>query len=491
MAIIKDIFKPIKFKPMKFPRMHGHMTVLLMDKAGNVVEKHDDDNMMTNGIAEYLAECGWMNRSNLDYNSLVSDLLGGLLLWHDPITEDADNVFPASGNEMTGNGADVSNGSELTDPPEMGSFIAAESGEQADHSWRFVWEFTTSQAQGLISAASLTSKVHGYAGAGSKSGMSRTPVSISSKKGTSAGYVFPSDEIVCHVSIKDSCCYTVKLDFDNDKIIIKKYRIPTVMAALNMTQSAPLCVHTSEISMPSEIKSEEGKLHWTDNYDALYLWNGSITHGALWGNGHTQKLFGIDPVEETISSTTLTNSSGDDIYEMFNPIFTENGIAFVNGYYNRSNNTYGDSRVIYFLHRSTGTISKINNSYGDVSSVANLWTVLHNIKWNMPYSVNGDRMVMAYTEGNNLIVDAELGAVRITSGTYGVVSNNTSYWQYPTDSPMVGWYNYLYNGNEVRLYRREDYIATINNLSTPINKGGDRAMKVIYTITFETGEEEE
>ncbi len=40
------------------------------------------------------------------------------------------------------------------------------------------------------------------------------------------------------------------------------------------------------------------------------------------------------------------------------------------------------------------------------------------------------------------------------------------------------------------LYRDQGYIATINNLSTPVVKDNTRTMRVIYRLTFEEEEEE-
>ena len=49
--------------------------------------------------------------------------------------------------------------------------------------------------------------------------------------------------------------------------------------------------------------------------------------------------------------------------------------------------------------------------------------------------------------------------------------------------PYQLWANSYSPYNGLYLFVRTPYLATINNLSTPVTKTSDRTMKVTYTIT--------
>ena len=90
----------------------GHMTIELADgKTGEVVERHEDDNLVTNGIKHYFKNMGFMNPTPI-YNTtgqliannpqnLAIPLFGGLLLFDTAQTENAEHIFVSGGTKMT------------------------------------------------------------------------------------------------------------------------------------------------------------------------------------------------------------------------------------------------------------------------------------------------------------------------------------------------------------------------------------------------------
>ena len=93
----KTKLSPSKAEPGKVLQIRkGETTITLRDADGHE-EVYHDRNMQTNAINEMLRNCGWLNRDNLDQTNLATQLLGGVLLYHDAITEDATVVVAPAG----------------------------------------------------------------------------------------------------------------------------------------------------------------------------------------------------------------------------------------------------------------------------------------------------------------------------------------------------------------------------------------------------------
>ena len=133
----------------------GKTTFELTDVNTGEVEIIEDNNMVTNALQEFMLTYGVFNKSifiddNMT-NALYSSLLGGLFLFDTALDEDVDNTFMPAGVKMIGNGSrGVSNSGAVT---ELGSYNSTESGVQSDGSIKFVYDFSTAQANGTISCA--------------------------------------------------------------------------------------------------------------------------------------------------------------------------------------------------------------------------------------------------------------------------------------------------------------------------------------------------
>jgi hypothetical protein len=112
------------------------------------------------------------------------------------------------------------------------------------------------------------------------------------------------------------------------------------------------------------------------------------------------------------------------------------------------------------------------------------------------YDVGDGRLILGYYQNQQgtapaMCLDSEGELHKINMGaTY---ASRNSFGVSPTSSPLVKYavrYSDNYQDTVIHLRRKVDYIATINNLETPIAKTAEKAMKVVYTISFE-GEEEE
>lgn len=145
-------------------RLHGNMVIELTDENTGVVETIEEENMVTNAVNHILglnpmgifyAVAGQYD-THLLWNSellpICPKMIGGILLYSDPLTEDADNIY-APTNKLPV--AYASNDVNATANVARGSMNLTES-KALDNGYRFVWEFTPSQGNGTIAAVALT-----------------------------------------------------------------------------------------------------------------------------------------------------------------------------------------------------------------------------------------------------------------------------------------------------------------------------------------------
>lgn len=130
----------------------------------------EHNNMITNAITDLCKSDGLtiapINYSGiLGSNKLLSELFGGIFLWEDALDTSASNYYIPGANKCVGYGS-----KSLTKQSSInkhhGIYNGVESGLQDDGSMKLVWDFATSQANGKISAISLTTKSAGMMGLG-------------------------------------------------------------------------------------------------------------------------------------------------------------------------------------------------------------------------------------------------------------------------------------------------------------------------------------
>lgn len=161
--------------------MKGHAIFELTNTKTGEKRVYKDDNMVTNFLEQFCIPTGPLNynlyamlasyasqKSSTSSSYATLDIeqphcfTKGLLLFEDEVDEDADNIWPRAGNKMVGQ-ASVSSYSGAN--TRAGSFNYNESGE-VENGYRYVWDFSTSQANGQISCACLTTPWGAVLGAG-------------------------------------------------------------------------------------------------------------------------------------------------------------------------------------------------------------------------------------------------------------------------------------------------------------------------------------
>lgn len=161
----------------------GTSIIELTDVNTGEVEVHKDENMVTNALATVLTEfmkgiiyelfnqggIGVGGNGRLDDTTkfgiipLFNRGIGGIFLFEAPQTEDVNNIYPNGTAVLTGYASNHVNGAQ-TDK-KLGSMDVANSGP-VENGYKFVWDFTTEQANGIISCLALTTAAAGRVGLG-------------------------------------------------------------------------------------------------------------------------------------------------------------------------------------------------------------------------------------------------------------------------------------------------------------------------------------
>lgn len=142
----------------------GSATIELTNADGSKeVIKHD--NMITTAVNDLCisqrGDIASILKIVSNGNSYAQALFGGILLFGDELSTDADDYFIPSANIVGYASQDAYAGLDVS----RGSFNASEGGVQEDGSYKFVWDFATSQANGTIKSLALCPNMMGQIGA--------------------------------------------------------------------------------------------------------------------------------------------------------------------------------------------------------------------------------------------------------------------------------------------------------------------------------------
>lgn len=132
--------------------MRGHCEIRLHNKETHTYKKIDADNLVTNAYKyrlSYQTVTGLTSAANTF--PIAETILGGLMLFDGPLTENAENICFPSEAHLVGYGDRSADAAD----PMRGTYNLLESG-QSDRGYTHVWDFSTAQCNKTIGAVSLT-----------------------------------------------------------------------------------------------------------------------------------------------------------------------------------------------------------------------------------------------------------------------------------------------------------------------------------------------
>lgn len=450
-------------------KLHGVTKIELYNpntKIKNVVRS--ENTFQGAVIAQYMRDLGECR--NTPYNSndfrtrkLWQNVVGGLFLFEN--AENVGNLYMSAGNRMIGNGSyGIANAST---PSELGTFNEIESSASAAGITQ-VYDFSTNQANGEIGCVCLTSQTGGLIGYGNESGGVYNTV-YDFARFQNEGWVGMDlsnpgpNENTERIATVGNILYTVINDHPNIKI--RKTKVAGLVGS----------VFDGFYTETTFDKATIGNhLNWTTqglrlSPDGRYIYIMPKVDLSL-QSGQTGYVYKYDTQTDTLTEESFVNTSTKRL-----SISNTGGVKY-NIAHGLLFATNADSKVDV-INLTTGIHEAELNIYAREGSFHN--NIAHPLTTDLILIYNGNGgdgqrgITYIYDKvsgtcrpmnANNLSIGAESDS----SGDYydiylNALCRNTSYRIFPYNNPL--------------------YLATINNLSSPVTKTAAQTMKVTYTLT--------
>lgn len=463
--------------------LKGKMKIELTDVHTGVKETVLEQNMVTNALANIFKPMGLDKSPSKLLNGMnpyYQTVLGGLLLFDSEIGENADNLYPPSGVNLIGCASyGVQNNTTGT---LRGGFNQTESElNMTDRYMKYVYDFTTSQANGTISCACLTHKHGGYTSYGGKDAPFGNDYALGMQvcdghlqyvhtnyTGGTTGDKYSSwtvgtTEMIFLISMDEDAVYYFRID-NSKKITITKRRayMKTVSVLENPYSTKPL-MDSFELE---ELKTEVPTNYISYNFDTadncLYIVNSASYYIDVNGTFYVTK---VSFSNWKVTQYAMINTTSERIsMNGMRSSYVHRGYIIFRGY-NNANHVYkmeiGNSANVELL--------KLVNFTSVTGSFA--------------LAINGRIYIEGYSSSTYYLYVINLDTNEILKVEASRILSGSNYPCYtPVLNDAMLWYGSYGNNSTIGYFIMANYLATINNLSEPVTKTADKTMKVTYII---------
>lgn len=444
-----------------------------------------DENMITNALAKILKPLGLVTSGKTMLDTLAphyKTLLGGILLFDTNLEESEDTLFPPASAKMIGCGSfELVND---TTALERGSYNLVESEIDLDNRYvKYVYDFTTSQANGTIASVCLTSQrggccsyglTHGNSGSrpglgfricdGSMQYVISDNTGVQTIDGTQAMKIGTSERLFV-------------LDGEND---IAYYHTVDSSTSMRIVKRRAHFKRVSILANPYLTKEliEEQTLTWDDEIPTEYvLSNYDVETKALYVFAHNKKY--IEPNEECkmlkismgnfeVTTYTYTNTSGVRLSTDYGSVLNYGGYVYLRAY------QYPFDKFKFELGNSANIVRF--EPFGVAGRPSE--------------PIIGCNGRVFYEKLYNNFLDISSGNKLSGAENAGVHGYSDRYKYLSQYTPVIG-NELLYfvsrgdrtsNGAAAGFIILGNYLATINNLTEPVTKTADKTMKITYII---------
>lgn len=452
-------------------KIKGRTIIELTDVRTGKVTKYEDNNaFMDSNIEAKFRNFGIFQTSvleNFASTPLWQKLCGGLLLLDSVVDSNAN--FVALGQKMTGRGyyGSSNNGS----PVNLGSWNATESAVSSN-AVQMVYDFTTSQGNGDIKAVCLTSDYCGRIGLGNQDDDYNVSLRVSpndwqgyntsyAPTGIGNGFGFDGDFVYCN-PVLDGTSLTIDKRYANAKKV-----------DLIHTLTGAYTAGTISVTLPSAMT------HTTN----LRLRQVSATRLILIGyTSETTNAFSVAIIDlsgtpsATVTEITGMDKAGESELDWLY------GIADCVGVDGSGNPliavpTYAYKPIAFLVNAGTGTKQafKFNENYST-------WTG-GNYRYQNTVCGMGNGFFMLTMNSDNVAVPGFVCDMSANSGSGSIHPCEGAVARNKLLNGLNLWNNEKGNNDDIRLCQNPFYLATINNLATPVTKTSNQTMKVTYVIS--------
>ena len=328
---------------------------------------------------------------------------------------------------------------------------------------KYVYDFPTSKGNGTIASVCLTSANGGYSSYGAETDGST---------GQTAAYFLGTGGSRTFVSISGE--YAFAVDYQND--VIYTFTPSTVSSQLQSVTIRKRRAHlkTLPVTYSASAAGEvlESKSVQLSSISSSYVWNYDTTANTLYfmaNRGYSEVQNGREfyiaaiPIGTMIARTyNITNRTGVSLNYSTGGVY--GGYLYIGGYNNNNQN--------YKINLESDT------DYAQLSGVNTTLDFQRCCFWNHGriFALCGSIVSWNYRLA---AVDPATNKARYTQNYLNDSKGNTKKWVAVTGSNVA--FAVMNDGSGFLVPC--NYLATINNLSSPVTKTAAQTMKVIYTIS--------
>jgi len=458
--------------------MKGKCTIQLTDTRTGRTYERTEENMVTNAVNNILnmppLYASYRGANGISFEEGIANqlpvaksLLGGVMLWSKQHVEDVDNIICDDIDAQIGYAGDNSY-SGIN--PLRGSYNPTESGA-ISNGWRHVFDFATHQANGTIRSITLTGRDGGCCGLSSpyEVGGYGYLTSVNGYRGNELNKVdydnlgmfnAYNSEFRCVGNFAEGVYTFVKL-VNGNTVEFRDVKAPKVLKLGTQFKFTDDDIKKSEaitrvLSIPSTSYQATGE-----------IWHSGIDYcGYFAYNGNPEKFYYVKfiGIEKTVAIKEFSKPNAN-----YSADATFYGYAEKDGY-------------LYFLSSDRLKICKMN-----LSNTADFTEITIPKQAIKLFGLNGSVHVVCSDTDGYVIKDN----VAINRPFLGLNANN-GYFQGVLQSSFVPKPFVLlksaYRPSSTWTTRLAPaivapYMATINNLTTPVTKTASQTMKLIYTLT--------
>lgn len=483
-------------------KLKGKMKIELRDaRTGALEQEAVEENMATNllndlfGInpmgvfynfaAEY-PKFAWgvENPSKFKMTPVCPNAVGGILLFPQVLEEDGNLFYPPTDNQPT---AYASNNVNSGTQTKRGSISTTES-MAIENGYRFVWDFTTTQGNGTIRAAALTSSEGGVACYGDTVEQRHSFRQVWEYDYSNAGEE-KSRMIQNLVEIDFDRERAYSIDFDGTAITLYVLKWPAFTIGLTEEFGTPLACEVLETAAftPTAFQWPDpsyGQYHYFFDGEDGY-WYGFANKGNSSGNA-TVYWCRISKTDHAFTEGVWTLTAAYlriiGVHEYTSTPSLSSAAVIRDGY-------------LYVLRYQRTGVYKINlKNPADVTLINFGFT-----SGNNPVFASGDQtafllkhkgLIIGYsfllTETDQVIQTK--GQSRDFIASYGTdgVSVCSQFFPYG-NGELLFYIEATYGTENFGCMLALPYLATINNLQQEITKTASQTMKITYELTEEPG----
>lgn len=448
------------------------------------VEVIEEENMVTNALQYIFNPVGYLKAGSVmygaDYVNYYATLTGGLLLLDKAVTEDPENIFLDTSVGVTG--CAVFNQQNTSDQTLRGNYNATETEiDVVNRTIKYVYDFDTAEANGTIGCVALTHAYGGYSNRGCEiepvrgeypffmsigSGslrLSSSSVGISAYDRTLSYTTYGANyKWIFLIDATKDMVYYFSVD-STTSITIRGYRanINTV-SIFDTPSTGRTLLFEKTVVFSTAISQQYFSYNYDEESEKLFVVSGANNNIS---NGGAFTITEIDVANDyAVKQYSMTNKTGVTL-RMF---------------YSRDNTLCYDG-YIYLMPYS----SPYNIYRQEIGNSANVQKIDTAGRQCWPTWAKDKRLYYAYPSSYSpswglYVVETDSFTMKYPEAKY---LYDSSFRQFVPVKGVPMTY-FMANGSSDGVFGiRTDYLATINNLDSPVVKTADKTMKVTYTLS--------